>query len=233
MNAIQKAHLKMHKAVLGVLDQHQSLWQASTAMTAARNLLNTGINAVTALQISQGGVTTGVTDDKTTARRSLAESAVVVAGAVGAYADAQGNHELYDAVDFTVADLLHGPEEDCRTNATNVLTKGTENLAALVANHSLAQADLDDLEEKLGTFSALLPKPRQAKAGTKSATEQLPAALLANDQTCDRQLDKLMEKFRPGQPAFYQAYKVARVIVDPATHPNPPPPPAPPLPPGP
>ncbi len=233
MNAIQKAHLKMHKAVLGVLDDNNSLWQTSTAMTSARNLLNTGINAVTALQVSQGGVTTGVTDDKATARRALAESAVVVAGAVGAYADAQGNHELYDAVDFTVADLLHGPEEDCRVHAANILTKGTENLAALVANHSLAQADLDDLEEKLEAFAELLPKPRQAKAGTKSATDQLPAALLANDRTCERQLDKLLEKFRTSQPAFYQAYKVARVIVDPATHPNPPEPPAPPTPPGP
>ena len=220
MNHREMAHRKMQGVVLGVLDANTAIWQANVALTAARNQLDTGIKYVDSLQTTQAGVTTGVTQDKTTIRQNLAAAAVIVAGAVAAYADSQNNHELFAKVDFTAADLTHGAEEKCQTNCANILQIGKDNLAALVANNTLAQSDLDTLETQLTAFGGIAAKPRQAKAGTKSATNQLPAALLANDRTLERQLDKLMEKYRVTNPDFYQAYQVARIIVDIGAHPN-------------
>lgn len=212
------AHHKMHESVLGVLDTNNSIWQGSAAFTAARNQLNTGNEYVVTLQQTQGNVITGVTEDKAVVRRRLAEAAVLVAGAVASYADSQDNHELFAAVDFTVADLMHGPEEACETNCANILKAGTDNLAAMAAAQTLTQADLDALQAQVDAFGAILTRPRQAKAATKAATDQLPTALLANDRTLERQLDRLMEKYRKSNADFFQAYQVARVIVDPGSH---------------
>lgn len=220
MNHREMSHIKMHRATLGVLDANTTIWQANVALTAARNQLNTGIKYVDSLQTTQAGVTTGVTVDKATARQQLAAAAVVVAGAVAAYADSQNNHELFAKVDFTAADLRHGAEEKCQTNCANILQAGKDNLAAITPSGTLAQSDLDGLETQLTGFDTLLTKPRQAKAGTKAATNELPAALLANDRTLERQLDKLMEKYRVANPDFYQQYQVARIIVDIGAHPN-------------
>ena len=220
MNHREMAHRKMQGVVLGVLDANTAIWQANVALTAARNQLDTGIKYVDSLQKSQAGVTTGITEDKTTIRQRLAAAAVVVAGAVAAYADSQNNHELFAEVDFTAADLTHGAEEKCQTNCANILQIGKDNLAAITPSGTLAQSDLDTLETESDAFGTILTKPRQAKAGTKSATNQLPAALLANDRTLERQLDKLMEKYRVSNPDFYQKYQVARIIVDIGAHPS-------------
>jgi hypothetical protein len=138
----------------------------------------------------------------------------VVGGAVAAYADKQNNHELFAAVDFSAPDLLHQSEAECVTNCTAILNAGTENIAALTASKHLAQTDLDDLKAKIAAFNDALERPRQTRAGTKSATDQLPDAIAAADRIAERQLDRLMERFRVSNPDFYSAYQVARVIVD-------------------
>ncbi len=233
MNAVQMTHHKMHETVLGVLDQYSSVWNGNPAMVAARGTLNTGIETVIQLQQTQGTVVTGVAQDKSLARRAAAQAAVVVAGAVASYADKTGNQELFDKVDFTYNDLITGKEEDDETTVANILQAGTENLAALTAEGTLTQADLDDLESKAETWETLISKPRQAKAGTKAATNQLPAAILANDRTITRQLDRLMERYRLPNAAFFQEYQTAKVLVDPSYRSTPAPTPPPPTPPNP
>ncbi len=218
MDAIQMSHHKMHEACLGVLDSNNTIWQGNTALTGARNQLSAGIDLVISLQQTQGNVTVGVTEDKTTLRRQLAEKAVFVGGAVAAYADGQSDHDLFAKVDFTVSDLIHGAEEACETNCSNILKAAQDNAAALIANQSLTQADIDGFATMVDGFGEAISAPRQAKAGTKAATNQLPTALLANDRTLERQVDRLMEKYRTSNADFFQAYETARVIQDPATH---------------
>jgi hypothetical protein len=223
MNAEQQAHHKRDKAVVAVLDKYQSVWAGNAGLTAARTALDNGNKLVDDLEKKQGTVTTGVTQDKATARRAAAAAAALVAGALAAYADKTGNHELFAQADFTIWDLTHGKEEEDQATAANLLQLGTDNLAALTTEGTLSQAELDDLEQKLGVWTGRLAKPREAKAGTKSATDQLPAALLANDRTINRQITPLMEKYRLPSPDFFHEIEVAKIIVDPSYRHEPPP----------
>ncbi len=218
MNHRDMAHVKMQTTVFGVLDTNKTIWQANTAMTTVKNSLKAGLDLITELQKKQPDTTTGVTQDKAVLRRAVADAAIIVAGAVGAYADGKGDHDLFEDVNFTASDLKFGPEQNCKTNCANILKKGTDNLAALTAAGTLAQTDLDTLSQALAAFSASITKPREAKAATKEATDQLPAAVLANDRTLERQADGLMEKYRVSYPDFYRAYQVARIIVDIGAH---------------
>lgn len=214
MRIIQETHLKMLIATLGVIDNFKSLWQAIVAFVTARDDLAAAIDNIRAQALKQSTSTVGVTQDKRTLREAMCSAAAVVGGAVAAYADKQNNHELFTAVDFSVADLLHQPEAECLTNCTAILNAGTENIAALTATKHLAQTDLDDLKAKIAAFNDALERPRQTRAETKSATDQLPEAIAAADRIVERQLDRLMERFRVSNPDFYSAYQVARVIVD-------------------
>ena len=175
-------------------------------------------------------VTTGVIENKRLARQALCSAAAIVGGAVAAYAEQQGKHDLFDIVDFSAPDLLHQTEADCLTHCTDIFNAGTANLAALTAAGTLAAADLTDLNTKITAFNTLLTSPRQAKAGTKAATDLLPDKIDAADCICERQLDRLMERYQTSNPDFYGAYQVARIIVDAgggsATPPTPPTPPA-------
>ena len=94
---------------------------------------------------------------------------------------------------------------------------------------SLAQTDLDDLNTKIDAFNTALTRPRQIRSNIKGATDQIPALITAADRIAERQLDRLMERFKATNPDFYSAYQVARVIVDAGggvgTPPTPPAPP--------
>jgi hypothetical protein len=120
---------------------------------------------------------------------------------------------------FSAPDLLHQTESDCLTNCT-----------ALTAAGTLGPTDLSDLNTKITAFNLQLTQPRQVKAGTKAATDLLPEKIVAGDRICERQLDRMMERFKASDPDFYRAYKVARIIVDAGggsgTPPTPPTPPA-------
>ena len=111
-------------------------------------------------------------------------------------------------------DLLHQTEADCLTNCNAILNAADANLAAITATGTLAQADLTDLGTKTATFNALLASPRQTKAGTKAATDLLPDKIDVADRICERQLDRLMERYQTSNADFYGAYQVARLIVD-------------------
>lgn len=234
MNIKQQAHTKMFVAVLGVLDKFKTIWLAVTAFAGARDALAAAIDAIRAEELKQVGTTTGFTENKRLARRAMCHAAAIVGGAVAQWAETQGKHDIFDAVDFTAADLLHQTEADCLTHCIAIAYAGNENIAVLTADGTLAAADVADLNAKITTFNALLAKPREIKAGTKSATDLLPEKIDEADRICDRQLDRLMARYQDSEPDFYGAYKVARIIVDIGGHGNgsgtPPTPPAPPQP---
>ena len=106
--------------------------------------------------------------------------------------------------------------------------------SALTAAGTLAAADLTDFNTKIAAFNTLIAAPRLAKTGTSAATNLLPDKIDAGDRICERQLDRLMERYQTSNADFYGAYQVARIIVDSgggsATPPTPPTPPAPPHP---
>jgi hypothetical protein len=66
----------------------------------------------------------------------------------------------------------------------------------------------------IGALNSLFSQPRQTQANTKSATDVLPELIDNGDRLCERQLDRLMERCKDSNSAFFGAYKVAHIIVD-------------------
>jgi hypothetical protein len=224
MNIKQQAHTKMFIAVLGVLDSFKTIWQAVVAFASAHDALAAAIAAIRAEELKQSGTTTGITQNKRLARQARCSAAAVVGGAVAQWAETQGKNDIFDTVDFSAPDLLHMTEADCLTNCTAIYNAGNANIAALTSAGTLAAADLNT---KIGAFNALIAAPRLAKTGTSAATNLLPDKIDAGDRICERQLDRLMQRYQTSNPDFHDAYQVARIIVDAGggsgTPPTPPP----------
>ena len=197
-----------------VLDNFKTLWSAIVAFVTARADIGTAIANIQQQELKQTGTTTGGTLDKHAARVAMCNAAAIVGGAVAAYADKQDDHELFAKVDFSAPDLLHQTEQDCAANCQAILDAATASIAALIAAKSAAQSDLDDLKQKVGDFNTALTRPRQIRTDIKGATDQIPVLMTAADRIAERQLDRLMERFKASNPDFYSAYQVARVIVD-------------------
>lgn len=244
MNLKQQTHTKMLITVLGVLDSYKIIWLSVAAFASARTGLSNAIVDIRAAELKQIGTTTGTTENKRIARQAMCTAAAITGGAVAAWAETQGKHEVFDAVDFSAPDLLHQTEADCLTNCTAIYNEGNANIAALTIAGTLAAADLIELDTKIVAFNTQLAQPRQIKANTKTATDLLPDKMDVADRICERQLDRLMERYQTSNSDFYGAYQVARLIVDagggaggtpatPPTSPTPPttptPPPTPPL----
>ncbi|MFZ0825797.1 MAG: hypothetical protein WAO02_00085 [Verrucomicrobiia bacterium] len=210
----QQTHLKMFIATLLVVDKFKQLWSAIVAFVNARDAFAEAIDNIRAQEMKQSTATTGVTANKRKSRDAMCRAAAMVGGALAAYADTQQDHELFVLADYSVSDLTYMPEEACLNKCSAILNAGTDNLAALKATKHLVQADLDDLQTKIDDFKTALERPRQTKAETKSATDQLPASIDATDGIVERQLDKLMERFRDTNPDFYSEYQLARQIID-------------------
>ncbi len=114
----------MFVAVLGVLDNFKTIWQAVTAFASAHDALAAAIAAIRAEELKQSGTTTGVTQNKRLARQAMCSAAAVVGGAVAQWAETQGKNDLFQTVDFSNADLLHMTEADCLTNCTAIYNAG-------------------------------------------------------------------------------------------------------------
>lgn len=218
MNKRLKAHAKMFGVSAGILDKNKPLWQDVIAMVQARTNLGKILESIADEELKQAGSTRGITIDKRVQRRAMCLTAATVAGAVAAWADTQNNHELFATVDFSAPDLLHMGQQDCVTHCKAISAAAKQNVAAMAADASLTDAQITDLDKKIKDFETEAPRPREEEAEIGSATDQLPLLVQAGDRICDRQLDRLMERYKESNPDFYAEYKIGRVIVDPTTH---------------
>src|SRR5437899_10662591 len=113
--------------------------------------------------------------------------------------------------------------------ARNVHAAATANLASL-ATYGVTAAKLTALKAKIDAYAASIAKPRDARASTKTVTEQMDAEFDAADAVLKDQLDNLVPQCKSANAALGSDYQNARSIVEAAAartiKPTPPTPPA-------
>lgn len=234
MDTPKKNKFAMTQAVNVVLTrkEYKPLWQATPGFVKLQGNLATEIAFITKNTPKTIRRKTGSAADKEAARLAVCKAALIVAGAVAAYAHAVGNHELLVRVDTTLSLLLSGRHQDSRDKCDDILTAATANLAAL-GDYAVAQADLDNLLQLLEDYEDLVPQPQLAIGAAKGVGQAIDAALDRLDGILNNGLDNLMLKYEDPNPDFYRDYTNARIIIDrPGGHGNggTPPPPTPPTP---
>jgi hypothetical protein len=233
MDAPKKNKFAMAQAVNTVLlkKDFQSIWQTMPGFVKLQGKLAAEIAFIIKNAPQTVRRKTGSADAKDAARQALCKGALVTAGAVSTYAHDVGNKELLVRVDTNLTLLTSGRGQDSHDKCADILAAATANLAAL-ADYNVTQASLAALQQLLDDYELLLPQPRVTIGSIKGVGQAIDASLERIEGILTQGLDKLMLQYEDSQPAFFNEYTNARIIIDlPGNHgngDNPTPPPAPP-----
>ena len=205
--------LKMYVAVEKVCDAHQTAYTTlpafNTGYTKFKDLIAKINTSNTALQ----GTVTGITDDKLVKRQAMADSTMVVAAALVAYANSNDNHTLADDADVTETEILRSKETDADDICLHIHDLAEANLAAL-ADFGITQAELDTLAASIDDFTGKIGNPRNHIITNKTTRGNMNGYFTSADELLTKQLDNLIIVLKKKYPDFYTEYVLARNIIE-------------------
>ena len=212
MNAKQANKLRMYLAVQGALQNHQDVWQNLQAFVDGEGEFEEQIASIRSLvQVQENRK--GGTVDKAQTLNALVDSAFEIAGAIRAYARVSADDELAATMSFSRSDIILGRDSQVLARCQNIQAKAAE-LGTALKDYGVTPAKVTALKNQTDAFAAVEAKPRQQSATSAAATKSLPQLFALADEVLNDRLDVLAVQFKETEPAFYNEYITARVIVD-------------------
>jgi hypothetical protein len=202
----------MYLATQAILKTHQDVWESLGAFADASGEFDEQVDSIqTLLQVQTDRK--GGTADKAQALNAVVDSAFEITAALLAYARANADDALADTMDFSRSDIVAGRDSEVLARCQNIYTHATE-LVASLANYGITPAKLSAFKKQTDAFAAVKTRPRQDRATGAAATKAFPELFALADELLNDRLDGLAIQFKDTQPAFYNEYTTARVIVD-------------------
>ncbi|MCW3102533.1 MAG: hypothetical protein JWO09_973 [Bacteroidetes bacterium] len=205
--------LSMYLAVQQVCADNNAVWSGVGAVSAAITEFNNTITAITAARQIQENSHTGLTEDKKLKQEAMANVAMVVKGAVQAYATDSRNNELYESVNYSNSAIKKQPDTIARDRALLIYNKAMS-VNTVLGNYGVNSTVLTSLQSAITDFEAIMSRPRTAINSVKASTLQISELFANADIVLKRRIDKLMLQFSISSPAFYNTFTNARQIVD-------------------
>jgi hypothetical protein len=232
MNRDQFNRTGMFNTVAAYMEQNQSIWTGTKAVSDAVAELKAGIAAIDAKGGKQQSPTTGAADDKSHVREGFESKIFELSDQLSALAAVKKDANLAAQAALTRSGLAKLTDDQLEETGKRVAGLTTANMAAL-ADYGVTAADVTALNALTTQFHSAKSAPRAAIAGRAGETATLPDLLTSTTAILRDRLDKLMTKFRTANAEFVAGYQSARVIVDRGgaqrpNQPSPTPPPAPP-----
>ncbi len=203
----------MFRTVRSVCNMFADKWKNVKAFATAYDEFGNLLIGIADLQKAADKKTSGLTEDKGTARVQLVEYLLKIASAVFEYAVRSGNGELKAGVAFTYSDLTGAKEANLLTMAKNTYDIAVANLANL-GDSNITQDNIDKLKQRIDDYEELVTAPRTTKVSTKTANAQIEEAMQKGTALLKERLDKLVVTLKDEAPEFYKAYFNARIIVN-------------------
>lgn len=240
MRNTQENKLSMYDAVKRVLMMFRTRWSGMAGFAAA---VAAFINKVTAIETTgtlQDRDISGIPMDKLKHKTILVDFALMVAGAIHAYANSIENNEMEKAVRNSRKKLLRMRDELLSERCRNIHTIAQEQLGNL-AGFGITQETVNMLMQLIERYQEKVPEPRVARSSKNTFTSLLPKLYREADRILKFQLDKMMLQFKsattagsastgtveasavatdvpgpipPASADFYALYFQAREIID-------------------
>jgi hypothetical protein len=213
MNDRQENKVSMYLAVFRVCESYNTDWAGNVAYANAVARLGDKFLLLKDIVEIQETPITGIRKDKLNAWEAMKDEALLVSGAVTAYATTINNQQLKDAVHFTATDLMRVRDTLAEERAL-VIHNQANAVVANLADYGVTALTLSNLMDRIIAFEALLVAPRVAIVDKKGATGLLKSLFDEVDSVLKNEMDPLMAVFKGSASVFYEAYFNARMIVD-------------------
>lgn len=215
MNSLQEAKLNMYRSVKQIGDDNATTIAGNAAFQSAFNAFKVKLSTLITTATSESQVITGITVDKSVAKKNLCQLATDISAIVYAYASSINNNTLKKGVNFAYSDLYRLKDDVLPLTTQNILSLATANATAL-ASFGITSAMLTTFQTSITDYSTAVPKPKTAKSVKSTFTKNIQNLIKDIDGILKDQLDKLIVAFKPNKPDFVNSYKNTRIIIDPA-----------------
>ncbi|WP_412060946.1 hypothetical protein [Rubrivirga sp. IMCC45206] len=211
----------MHRAVLGVLDTHADAWAPVPAMQDHRDALAGFVETVRQAAQAQAQTSKPATAVKKALRAKVEDRSWRLANAIAAWARANARPDVAAAVTRTRRAFDAFRDAALAEYSEIVVAEAREHLPApeepatsKLGRYGVTAAFVDELDALDDDYAEALSTPRQAIAATKGAGRAIAVAIKPAQTYLGQEVDPTVAFLAPDMPAFAEAYRNARVIVD-------------------
>jgi hypothetical protein len=215
MKALQEAKVNMYRAVEKHCDDNAAIVASVPAFQTAVTEFKANIAALLSAIQQEDLATSGITIDKTEAKKTLCQLTADTAAQVFAFASTNNNFDLKQVSNFSLSELLRTRDDQLGPRCQNIYDKANANLAAL-APFGVTAGLLTSLQTAITLYETKVPSPRNAAAQKRTIRTNIKNLLKDTDTLLKERMDKTAVAFRSSDPDFYKTYKSNRVIIDPS-----------------
>lgn len=213
MNQFQENRLSMFYAVQQTMVDNNAVWSGTLAIVTAKAEFDGQVKGLEdALEIQVRDIR-GHAVDKGNAEEAMIGETLDVAGKVMAYAVANSDEALAEAMNISPSELRRYRDSIVAQRCQDVHDAANGVLASLVA-YGVDAAKLAAFQALIDAYLALNTAPRLAITTRKNATAAIELLMSDTLDLLHRQMDPLMQGYAITNPSFYRLYTDARVIVD-------------------
>ena len=210
MNSKISRKLNEWRAVKKVFDNYSALVATLFALQAVYNKIVNKLLQIDASGVVQAQDSKGATLTKNVTKTSLVDEALLMVGAVIAYAIDTHNLQLQQSVKFSRSALLK-KKDSLLGDVCQMIHDITNGIIAILGNYGITALNLATFQTDIINFTNLLGTGKSIRSIKHGATVNMDK-MSADMDVLFEAGDRLMIQFKASQPEFYNAYLQARKI---------------------
>lgn len=214
MKQVQINRKHMLDATLGYLDLNADIWQSIAKIGQVKNQLSEKSLDIDTAAMQQEKTQVNVGKVKLALKRTMCDKADIVNDLLEVYAIMNGKDRLAEKMADSASDLFRMKNDDMLRRVKIIIDSALKHRDDLVAEYGLTEEQIADLQADYDRYLELNGQPREYIIKTGMATQNLEILFSeVNDLLCNH-LDNLLKVFKRRNPAFYNGYLKARIVVD-------------------
>ena len=205
--------LKMYKLVLKTCMTNPAEISAVGSLQGVVDALEQKVHQLQILAAEQAAATMGVKEEKNQHRLATIARVEGIAGALKAFAIANGDEVLKAKLSFTPSKLKTGSSLKTIQVIDRIIESANDHISQLQSS-GILPADITELQALRNELDNQFIATRSAIASRKTKTKEVGSLMREIDELLKGQLDNLMLVVKAVHTKFYDRYHTARMIVD-------------------
>lgn len=216
MKKTLEARHHANRQVLNTLNKHEEVYSGIPMMVGAVNQLSVLVNKTSDLMAKVDSVPQKTGGNKSIARTELAAIGHKASNCLKIYSVINKDYNLLNFVVTSLSSLNTRLRNQQLLDYCKALKSHIEPLIETLIPFGLTQEMVQELNEEIQEFEAIMIEPRELVNERKTNNEIIVECIGDASDILDDQLDSFMELFNNNN-SFYTEYTGARMIVDPAS----------------
>ncbi len=215
----QQSKFSMFQALISLLNENKQIWHLVVAFATAFGLFSEKTTLLGDIFRERARKIAGIAGSKRNKRKTLTTQALVISGALRAYASAGGHEELRQAIRYKKGELDKLTEKELVATCQNIYKLALDYKEHL-PGFNIAEATLTGFGMLTTEYEGMKGITRNAISARKALGETQSELMADIDSLLADQLDAMIISFQETHPQFYKEYMNNRILVDPKTSPT-------------